>query len=340
MPPEEAGLVSSHEHVLMDMSGGPSPAADPEQEAFAEMAVSIENLGLLRRNTWRLNRDNYRLDDIPTAEEEVRRFGQAGGGTLVDLTTEGLHPRPAQLRDIARSTGVRIVAGCGFYVASMLPAGIREASIARIAELLAAQVFSGLGGSDVRPGIIGELGTSDVVDEVEWRVLRAAAIVQRQSGLAIVVHTYPWSSNGAAIADLLIDEGVDKSRIVIAHLDNAPIDIDEHLSIASRGVYVSYDGFGKEWYVDDLGSWFPRDYERLSGLRQLIDAGYLERLLLGCDVCLKIQLTRYGAWGYEHLPRNVVPMMSAHRFSHDEIEALTVRNPCRLLTVAEPVDPI
>lgn len=338
--PQEAGLTSSHEHVLMDMNGWPASEADGDLEAFAAMPVTIENLGQLRRNTWRLNRENYRLDDVAVAREEVRRFGRAGGGTLVDLTTTGLSPQPLELRSIARATGVRIVAGCGFYLASMLPARTRGASIDQIVESMTRQVFSGLDGSDVRPGIIGELGTSEVIDDFEWRMLRAAAVVQRRSGLAIVVHTYPWGSNALAIADLLIADGVPASRVVIAHRDHAPIDIDEHLALASRGVYVSYDGFGKEWYVDDLASWFPRDYERLAGLRQLIEAGHLERLLVGCDVCLKIQLTHYGAWGYEHLPRNVVPMMSRHGFTSDEIEALTRINPMALLTVSTSIDPL
>ena len=39
-----------------------------------------------------------------------------------------------------------------------------------------------------------------------------------------------------------------------------------------------------------------------------------------------------GGHGYGHIFRNILPMMRRRGFSEDEIEALMVRNPARLLT--------
>ena len=42
----------------------------------------------------------------------------------------------------------------------------------------------------------------------------------------------------------------------------------------------------------------------------------------------------FGGHGYGHIFRNVVPMMKERGYSEDEIDAILVRNPKRLLTFA------
>lgn len=334
--PALVGLTSIHEHLLMDMTGWPR-APDEGDDGFANLPVTLESIGRLRRDTWRLNLDNYRLDDPALAAQELSAFRIAGGGTVVDQTTLGLAPRPLELRRIAREADVHVVAGCGTYLAALLPAPVRSMRASTLAGWLLDQVTLGLDGTDVRPGLIGELGTSEQVEPVEWRALDAAAEVQQRTGLAVSVHTHPWARHGVAIARRLLDRGVPPGRIVIGHLDNAPIDAPYHMELAAMGVWLAYDGFGKEWYVDDRRSWYPRDYERLAGIRSLIASGHLSQVVVGGDVCLKIQLARYGGWGYAHLPRNVRRLMETMGFTATEAQTLLVDNPCRLLTVAPQV---
>jgi phosphotriesterase-related protein len=285
----------------MDMAAWPSQPQTDAERAFAEVPVDLSSVGMLRRDSWSLNYDNYRLGDATVAIDELARYRAAGGRSIVDLTNTGLSPDPVALRETARAADVQLIAGCGLYIQGMHPRWVANKSVEQIAELMVSDVRNGIAGTDVRAGIIGEIGTSETIHPDEEKVLRAAARAQRITGAAINVHTYPWARQGLDAATILDSEGADLRRVVISHLDNALLDLEYHRALAERGVYLEYDGFGKEWYVDSKRSWFPRDYERIAGLRQLIDDGYLERLLIGCDVCLKMQLCRYGGWGYEHL---------------------------------------
>ena len=45
---------------------------------------------------------------------------------------------------------------------------------------------------------------------------------------------------------------------------------------------------------------------------------------------------RYGGDGYAHILENVVPLMRRKGVSEDEIEAILVRNPARILAMVEP----
>ena len=68
---------------------------------------------------------------------------------------------------------------------------------------------------------------------------------------------------------------------------------------------------------------------RLLELRQELS----DQLLLACDVYSRMQLTPYGGWGYEHLPRHIVPALHQLGLSTREIDSILVDNPRVLLTI-------
>ena len=78
----------------------------------------------------------------------------------------------------------------------------------------------------------------------------------------------------------------------------------------------------------------PNDATRLRLIRALIDAGHLERVVISHDICYRTRLASFGGHGYAHIFRNVVPMMKKRGYSQDEIDAILVHNPRRLLTFA------
>ena len=103
-----------------------------------------------------------------------------------------------------------------------------------------------------------------------------------------------------------------------------------------KGAYVEYDFFGMEFYVDSIGRHLGSDAASVTAIKRLIDAGCLERLLLSHDIAMKIQLTRFGGWGYAHLLKNVSPMLSRSGISDEQINTLIVENPRRVLTWSSP----
>src|SRR6185295_12280238 len=100
-----------------------------------------------------------------------------------DVTTIGLGPDPEALRDIARATGLSIIAGAGYYREKCLPADVLDKSIEELADELERWVVEGMYGTDVRAGILGELGTMSPIRPFEERQLQAAARIQRRTGV-------------------------------------------------------------------------------------------------------------------------------------------------------------
>jgi phosphotriesterase-related protein len=64
---------------------------------------------------------------------------------------------------------------------------------------------------------------------------------------------------------------------------------------------------------------------------KLIERGYLNQILLSQDVCLKINLAKYGGMGYTHILKKVVPMIKDAGISEQQINTMLVDNPRRVL---------
>ena len=127
---DRLGLVLPHEHIYLD---GFTTALSPD----------------------------LILDDPTTAREELALFQKAGGTTIVELTIHGLNPDPVGLRAISQELGILIVAGTGFYWERFYPSWMQGMSVAALTRLLIGEIEKGIAGTDVRAGIIGEIGTGN-----------------------------------------------------------------------------------------------------------------------------------------------------------------------------------
>ena len=144
-------------------------------------------------------------------------------------------------------------------------------------------------------------------------------------------------ARGQDALQVLLDEaGVDISRVVMSHIDRTVRKPENRSQLAKTGCYLEYDLFGREGYypperrIIDL----PNDHYRLNEISQLIDDGYLKQILISQDVCNKGQLCTYGGWGYDHILRDVVPVMRLKGFSEEVIHTILVENPKQLLVFA------
>lgn len=328
--PEELGTTLAHEHLLFDLRClWEQPP--PERAHLADVEPTLENLGELSRDAYH-SRVNLHLDDTEIATAEAARFKAAGGASLVDLTTIGLAPNPDALVEIATATELNVVAGCGYYRAKCLPAEALEAPIEALAEELERWLREGMYGTTVRAGLMGELGTGSPIHPFEERQLRAAARVQRATGAAINVHPQIWSHEHLRILDILEKAGADLARVALSHCDQL-VEPEWHARIAERGAVLCFDTFGAEPYYDSDGSQEPRDTERIDCVRRLLDAGRAGQLLLSHDVCTRLQLRRYGGWGYDHIPTSIVPRLLGAGATQAEINLLLVDNPRSYLAI-------
>jgi phosphotriesterase-related protein len=328
----DLGVTLMHEHLFIDLSHLWDPPVHEWQKPLVDAELALETRGLLQVDPY-ISRTNMKLDDLPLAVAELGPFRELGGATVVDLTTTGIKPQPDALREASERSGVHIISGCGWYTGVTHPPDVAAGSEDYLVERLELEIENGLGGTDVRPGMIGEIGTSSPIQPNEEKVLRVAAAAQRRTGLSINVHVAIFGRQALRALDVLDAAGADLSRVVISHLDEL-IDLDHHRAILQRGAYVEYDCFGSELYYDNSGRPEPSDRERVDALTSLIDAGWADQLVISHDVCTKIQLLHYGGLGYGHILRSIVPRLKRRGVDDSTIQKILVDNPARLLAIA------
>jgi phosphotriesterase-related protein len=327
--PADLGTTLAHEHALIDLRCLLEPPHDPEMQWLVDRPVDAGSRIALQERPY-ASKDNLMLQSEEHAALELQAFRDAGGQGLIDLTVDGIGPDASALRRLATRTGLHIVAGVGIYRAIAHPAWVRTAGVADIADYFIKRLQVGFESSDVRGGVLGEIGTSSPLHPDEIKVLRAAARAYRETGVAINVHPAIWHREGPRILDILAAEGVDLRRVALSHMDEL-LDYDYHCALAVRGAFLSFDTFGSEFHFADEDAREPTDRERLAALLRLLAAGWAGQILLSQDVCTKLQLTRYGGKGYAHVLRSVVPALEASGVSAETIHELLVVNPRRFL---------
>jgi predicted metal-dependent phosphotriesterase family hydrolase len=277
-----------------------------------------------RWDYWQLTRDE------PLILEELAAYREAGGGGLVDLTLPGVGRDPDWLAGIARSSGLHVVMGCGWYRGAYYPpeARIDRRSVGDLADELVREATDGVGDTGIRPGIIGEIGTDKPwVSALEERVHRAAARAARRTGLAITTHGV-LSAVGLDQLRIIEDEGADPGRVVVGHADSFPR-LDHYLAIMERGANLEFDFLGMSFTPSErLGE--GRVVELLC---DLLGRGHVERIMLSQDVCHDSQLSRYGGNGYTYLARTFLPRLREAGVGEAEIDTMTVANPRRMLAI-------
>lgn len=324
----ELGITAPHEHVLLDLTAFYQALPVPGVDDPATQKVEMWNLGILSRDCYAL-KDNLLLTDEETAAAELMFYKKAGGQTVVDASLPGIGRSPEGLVRISQKTGLNIIMGTGFYVGETHPEALDSMTDEEIGDLMVRELTEGVNG--ICAGYIGEIGISEIFDDKERRVLRAAAIAHKKTGAAINVHINPWTVNGLEAADILLSAGVAPERICISHVDVE--NREEYIyALLKKGVYIEFDNFGKEYYIrrevrNSGYGLFVHDTERVTLLKKLIDDGYLKQLLLACDLCLKNLMHKYGGWGYDHVLTNIVPMMEDEGISNEEIHTMLVDNP-------------
>ena len=332
--PEQLGKTITHEHLLWDQScyWKPEPL-EPAAKRFIHQSVSSEMMYKLYYNIHQ-NRDNTTQFDVNLAIDEADYFKRVGGNTIVDVTSQGLGRDPESLAEISRMTGLNIVMGCGYYTLPSHPPRLKEMSKTQIADEIIREFHEGFTYQKIKPGIIGEIGVTGINHEEEIKVLRGAAIAQRETGMPLSVHPDNEGAGGQ-ILDIIEDEGGDLSRVVMCHCDMTHENTEYHDYMAKRGAFIEFDTFGYDNPVRDgnVIIWLPRDIERIIAIKKQIDLGNLSQIIVSHDIAFKACLVKYGGFGYGHILRDLPVYMNDKGISDHDIDTILIDNPKRLLTI-------
>ena len=326
--PAELGPTLMHEHLIWDIRT-PAMRADPDQGPD----ITLCNCFAINYGRTRKVPGNLRFRCEPTALAELALMRQAGGRTMVELTCGGLDPDPGALARLAAESNLNIVMGCGHYVHEYQDPANATRGPDDFAREIIDQVQLGAWGTDVRAGIIGEIGCQAPWTAQEQRVMRGALLAMAETGAAVNVHPGRHQDQPQEIADFVRAAGADPSRVIISHIDRTIFDEARILRLADSGVVIEFDLFGQEQSYYALGNIdMPNDAVRLRLIRALIARGHLDRVVISHDICYRTRLSRWGGHGYGHIFDNVVPLMRERGFTEAEVDAIVVGNPRRLLT--------
>jgi phosphotriesterase-related protein len=120
------------------------------------------------------------------------------------------------------------------------------------------------------------------------------------------------------------------------HIDRTLKNLEDMKTLAASGIVLEFDLFGMECSHYPFGGVMPSDAQRIDWIVGLVRAGYRDQIVVSHDVYSKHRLLTYGGHGYRHLILNIMPRMRTHGLTEEDIKAIFVDNPKRLLTVVPP----
>jgi phosphotriesterase-related protein len=349
MSPGDLGPTMMHEHIFVDITSIIEELPGAAARARQHEPIRLDNLGWVRQN-YMSHYSNLLLADIAIAVAELRDFKEWGGGTIVDVTPIGIGRDPQALARASRSAGVHIVMSTGYYVEATHPPEVKHMTEAALTTTMIRELQEGVvesrGGvhddcnpehrdTGVKAGII-KIGCSWPLSTSERKVLCAAVRAQAETGAAITVHTGRDEKSPLEIIAALDKAGADLTRVVMGHLDLRVQTVDVLRRIADSGCYLEWDLFGLETsYYPFTNADMPSDGQRIDVVNELIADGHRDRCLISHDIAHNHRLRHFGGHGYKHILETVVPFMRKKGVSQEDIDAILVANPARVLSIGE-----
>lgn len=295
------GAVLFHEHMSLDIAfwdrlvGADSPA----REIFLGPPDSP-----------------YFMQDVDMMAAEMQAAAREGVSAVVDGGHADMGRDVAFLRAVSEQSGMPIVVSGGYYTDPFHPPELADQTEDEIAEGLAATADA------ERWGAFGEIASSEEMTPGERKVFRAIGKAHLSTNIPIFTHT----ANGLEAEtqlDIFESLGVPTGAVAIGHMGGLEDpEATVHRRLAERGAFVGFDR---------LGSGPEADGHKVPMVQSLIDAGYLENILLASDFATARDTQRNGGPGYAKTVTQFVPMLREAGITEEDIRVMTVENPLRLL---------
>jgi phosphotriesterase-related protein len=216
IPASEIGKTLHHEHLLVDFIGADSSGYH------------------------RWNKSEVVEKVLPYLLEIKKR----GYITLVECTPAYLGRDPELMKMLSEKSGIQIITNTGYYSAvggKFLP----EHTFTESAEQLAArwidEAKNGIEGTGIYPGFIKIAVEREPLEEIHRKVVEAACITHKATGLVIMSHTGPALPAFQEI-EILKQNGVHPSAFIWTHAQNEK-DFNKHLEAARMGAWIAFDNF-------------------------------------------------------------------------------------------------
>lgn len=201
----------------------------------------------------------------------LKRAKAGGIDTIVDATTLDLGRDVTILAKASRLTGVNIIACTGWWTEkTRFLSGV---SIDRLARGFIREIKEGIADTGIKAGILKSASDKAGVLPEEEKILRAVARAHHETGVPIMLHSYPPGQVGRRQIAILKEEGVPLHRVKMDH-SNDTTDIEYLVWMLDQGCYLGLDRYPGEG---------ASPLARTKTLKTLIDLGYKGRLCVSHD---------------------------------------------------------
>jgi phosphotriesterase-related protein len=298
IPAKQMSVTLVHEHVLVDFIGADKISSNSydQDEAFTIILPHLKSL--------------Y----------------QKGCRTLIECTPQYLGRDVSLLKRLSESSGIQIFTNTGYYGASgekFLPESLLNQTAEDLAKSWILEARDGIDGTGIRPGFM-KLGADDLPFSTSiLKILKAAAITYKATGLPIAVHTSNGGKPALEELRLLTEAGVPADAWIWVHAQNEK-DNAYHLEAAGKGGWVEFDGIDNnntEQYIDLL--------------HKMKTAKLLHRVLISQDAgWYNVGDAGGGNFrNYNAIFDSFIPTLLKSGFTEKDIQLLMVENPANAFRI-------
>lgn len=295
---KDLGFTLSHEHVLVSAGND------------------------LRHYPWRFDMARTRANAVRELSE-----AKAGGVTaIIDLTTPDLGRNVSYIRDVASETGMHVIVATGIW--RDVPRSFWERDLDEIADIFVHEIEVGIDDTGIKAGAIKVANDAEGVTPEGERILRGAARACKRTGTPISTHHWAPKEVGRRQVEIFQEEGAPMDRICIGHSADST-DADYIEDLLNAGVYISMDRYPG---TPPRPNWEQRN----ATLKQLIDRGWTEKLMVGHDHAPQAVLngapeTDHQPTRYLHLATVALPALRAQGVSEETVHTITHEVPQKFL---------
>jgi phosphotriesterase-related protein len=228
------------------------------------------------------------------------------------------------LKELSAATGIHFVTNTGFYAAvdkKYLPEIFYKSDAKAISKIWIDEFNNGIEGTGIRPGFIKIGFGKGAIDSIEQKLLHAAILASKTTGLVIAAHTGDYASSLSQY-NLLVKEKHDPSRLIWIHSQNASN--EERKILAEKGFWISLDGVSENninEYAENI--LFMKQHKLLNRLLISHDDGWS---VLSNGSYDSIEPFKKGKQ-YATISEKLIPILLQKGMNQKEIEQVMKTNP-------------
>src|SRR5215210_6749871 len=186
--------------------------------------------------------------DYEIAVREAKAAVDLGVKTIGEPTAMFLGRDVNFMRRVSEETGLQVIPCTGIYTYDHLPQFFINRDPDQIADLFVQDIEQGIQGTDIKAAFIKCAADEPGVNENIEKIHRAAARASLKTGAPIMAHSRPASDTGPRQVEIFLEEGVEPSKIQIAHTGDTD-DLGYIEGLLEKGVWIGLDRYGLDLFL-------------------------------------------------------------------------------------------